>query len=240
MGQIFLAMGLFTNLSKKLPRSGPWLEGIKDVSGLLMLGAFYYHLDLLLPQHWFDVALGAGLIVLGSLGGAFEKELRSALAKIRKGAGWAAILFGSFLLVVGFFQLRPLLSTQSLSGLAIASDSVPGIQWQDLNDQALNEAKRQGQPVLIDFYADWCAACHELDRITFVHPRVIDATKNFVRLRFDATKDSEILTKYKQRYGILGLPWVVLIDSKGEFRKDLTLTEFEEPEQFLRRLESVK
>ncbi|MBX3016718.1 MAG: protein-disulfide reductase DsbD [Bdellovibrionaceae bacterium] len=239
MGQLFLALGLFTNLSKKLPKSGGWLNGVKNVSGLLMLGAFYYHLELLMPQRTFDIALAVGLIILGSLGGAFQKTIESPFQKIAKGAGWAMLMFGSFLMIVGIFDLRPMLSSQSMSGLPMAGDKVPGIIWQDLNDQAINEAKRQGKPVVIDFYADWCAACHELDRITFVNPRVIDATQNFVRLRFDATRDSEQLAIYKKRYGILGLPWVVLIDAKGEFRKDLTLTEFEEPVRFLDRLNKL-
>lgn len=240
MGQLFLALGLFTNLSKKLPRSGPWLNGVRNASGLLMLGAFYYHLELLLPQRYFDVALAAGLIVLGSLGGAFQKTVETSFAKIAKGAGWAMLLFGSFLMVVGVFDLRPLLSSQSLSGLPLAADGVPGIEWRALNDQSLDEAKRQGKPVIIDFYADWCAACHELDRITFVHPRVIEATRDFERLRFDATRDSAQLEIYKKRYGILGLPWVVLIDRDGQVRRDLTLTEFEEPVRFLDRLQKVR
>lgn len=236
MGQIFLAMGLFTNLSKKLPRSGPWLAAVKNASGLLMLGAFYYHLELLLPQRYFDLALGIGLIALGSLGGAFQKSTENAFAKLLKGAGMALIIFGSFLVIVGAFELRPMLSTQSVSGLPVANESTPGLEWRPLNDQAVNEAKRQGRPVLIDFYADWCAACHELDRITFVHPLVMEHAQGFERLRFDATRDSEQLAVYKKRFGILGLPWVVFIGADGEIRRDLTLTEFEEPVKFLERL----
>lgn len=240
MGQIFLAMGLFTNLSKQLPKSGPWLAGVKHVSALLMLGAFYYHLDLLIPTRWFDLALGLGMVAIGSLGGAFEKTTQTPVQKIRKGGGWAALLFGVFLTVVGAFELRPLLSSQSLSGLPVSNSDAPSLQWQNLTDEALAQAQKNGKPVLIDFYADWCAACHELDRITFTHPRVQQTAEDFVRLRFDATNDSAELQKFKQRYGILGLPWVVLIDSSGEERKDLTLTAFEEPILFLERMNKAR
>lgn len=240
MGQIFLAMGLFTNLSKKLPKSGPWLAGVKFVSGLLMLGAFYYHLDLLIPQRWFDISMAIGLILLGSLGGAFEPNSHRPSTKVLKGIGWSALLFGSFLMVVGVFDLRPRLSAQSLSGLPVADSTLPGLPWQNLTEQALADAKAQGKPVLIDFFAEWCAACHELDRITFIHPRVQDRLQNFSRLRFDATKDSAELQMYKKRYGILGLPWVLLITPQGEVRKDLTLTEFEEPVRFLQRLDKFQ
>lgn len=243
MGQIFLLLGAFTSLTKKLPRSGPWLHLTKQISGLLMLGVFYYFLSLLLPLRWFDGALALGLILLGSLGGAFLKELpahgvRGILARLQKGFGWSAIIFGSILLAIAIFDLRPRLSTTSLSGMpGVENSTAMSLAWQPLTDQTLKTALEEKKPVLIDFFAEWCAACHELDKITFVDARVAELLKkNFVLLRFDATKDSAELTRFRQRYGILGLPWVVFIDQNGKERKDLTLTEFEEPVHFSARL----
>lgn len=235
LGQIFLVLGAFTNLTKKLPHSGPWLNLTKKISGLMMLAVFYYYLDMLLPLRMFDFALAAGLILLGSLGGAFDKNSDNPIKKIQKGLGWAALIFGIFLLIVATFQLRPHLSAQSLSGQAI-DETAPSLNWEPLTEEALKKAKAEGKPVLIDFYADWCAACHELDRLTFTNKRVQLAATQFKVLRFDATNDSEALKTYKQKYGIIGLPWVVFIDKSGTYKKDLTLTGFEEPTNFLDRM----
>lgn len=242
MGQIFLVLGVSTNLTKKLPRSGPWLDGVKQVSGLLMLGVFFYYLSLLLPLRLFDIASAIGLISLGSLGGAFTRPNTSVFSRLRKGFGIAAILFGAFLFVVGAFDLRPMLSSTTISGAGgLAGESAkPSLNWQPLTAEALAQAKTTGRPIMIDFYADWCAACHELDRYTFTQERVQTLAADFTVFRFDATRDSSELTAFKKEFGILGLPWVVFIDPKGHFRKDLTLTEFEEPVKFLNRMQRAQ
>lgn len=181
MGQLFLALGLSTHLTKKLPRSGPWLVVVKKAFGVLMLGVFIYY---------------------------------------------ASLLYAS------------LESSESKSQKIAAKDAFPGqgLVWEPLTEQALAQAASEGKPVIIDFWAEWCGACHELDKVTYTHQRVQLMASQFALFKFDATSESPELEKFRQQFKIVGLPWVVFLDRKGKWIEDLTLAGFEDPEPFVERL----
>lgn len=238
LGLIFLVLGAFTELTRRLPRSGPWLEATKFVLGSFMLGAFYYYLGLIIPDRWHDVLLGIGLLTLGSLGGAFSSmKGATALKKIRKGVTQGLLVLGFGYLALGVFNLRPLLQQRMISegGAATALTT----QWRPYSEEALAKAAEENKPVLVDFWAEWCAACHELEQITFVDLRVRSVMEQFVLLRFDATQDTPELRRLKAKWKIQGLPTVLLLNPRGVWLNELTLTEFERPERFLKRIEKA-
>ncbi|XGC80297.1 protein-disulfide reductase DsbD family protein [Bdellovibrio bacteriovorus] len=236
LGLIFIALGFSEELLKKLPRSGPWMNGSKFILGTLMLSAFYYYLDLLVPARLFDLAFGVGLIVLASIYGAFINGAHlSALLRIRKGLMQAVLVVGIGYLGLAAFDLRPYLHGRFMATNSL--NKIDSIQWQPYSDEALEQAAKDGKPVIIDFWADWCAACHELEQQTFTDMRVRAMGNKFVFLKFDATKDSEQLKALKKKYNIQGLPTVVFINPNGVWIDALTLTQFEKPEDFVRRME---
>ncbi|MBX2987541.1 MAG: thioredoxin family protein [Bdellovibrionaceae bacterium] len=240
LGLIFLFLGVFTEFTRRLPRSGPWLETVKFVLGSLMLGAFYYYLSLLVPQSWHDAALGLGLVILGSLGGAFAPlKGTTAFKKIKKGLSQAFLILGFGYLVLGVFDLRPFIQVRMMDPGASAGPGVRSLEWQPYSEEALQAAAVARQPVIIDFWAEWCAACHELEQHSFSHPRVRALLGSFVRLKYDATKDSADLRALKKRWKIQGLPTVLFVNPNGVWLEGLTLTEFEKPEAFIRRVEKA-
>ena len=95
------------------------------------------------------------------------------------------------------------------------------------------------KPCIVDFYADWCAACKELESITFMDKAVMEEGKRFVLLRFDATKMTPEFDLLMEKFKILGLPTIVFHDGQT-WRTDLTLTGFESGPEFLLRMKKVK
>lgn len=238
LGLIFIALGLSNQLLKALPRSGTWMNGFKFILGTLMLGAFYYYLELLLPDRWFDLALGLGLIIVASVYGAFiSASNKKTLDHIRKGLMLAVLIVGIGYVVLGAFDLRPY-----IYGRITANDSLNKIQklnWQPFDEGKIAQAAKDGKPVIIDFWADWCAACHELEEHTFTDPRIRAMASNYVLFKFDATKDSEQLKVLKKKYNIQGLPTVIFLNPHGVWIDALTLTQFESADKFLNRMEKA-
>lgn len=236
LGLIFIALGLSNQLVKALPRSGPWMIAFKFVLGTLMLSAFYYYLNLLLPSRWFDAGLGIGLVVLASVYGAFMSvKNRGPASMIQKGLMQATLIVGIGYLCLSVFDLRPY-----INGRIAADNSLNQIQklnWQPYSEQSLQQAAKDRKPVIIDFWAEWCAACHELEEHTFTDLRVRALAGNYTLLKFDATKDSAELRELKKKYNIQGLPTVLFMNSNGVWIDALTLTQFEKAEAFVSRME---
>jgi thiol:disulfide interchange protein DsbD len=238
LGLIFIILGLSNQLSGFLPRSGHWMNFFKFVLGTLMLSAFYYYLNLLIPARWFDLALGIGLILLASVYGAFgPTKTRKALEQIRKGTMLAVLIVGLGHVVLGSFDLRPFLYAKIQNTSSI--NQINQMNWLLYSDELLEQAKKENKPVIIDFWAEWCAACHELADHTFTDPRVRALGANFLLLKFDATQHSEKLTELKKRYKIRGLPTLIFISPNGVWNDALTLTEFEPANKFTARLEKA-
>ena len=92
---------------------------------------------------------------------------------------------------------------------------------------------------MIDFWAFWCAACHELEQFTFTDPRVQKLTENFHVFKYDATKVTPETKKWMEKFSIHGLPTVIFLSSEGQWLEELTLNEYESADQFLIRLQKV-
>ena len=94
---------------------------------------------------------------------------------------------------------------------------------------------------MLDFYADWCLPCKELDHRTFSQPEVVDATSEFVVLKVDLTKSaSKEVSEMRKRFGIHGVPTIVFIDQNGKERTDLRVLGFVDKTEFLRRIDALK
>jgi thioredoxin:protein disulfide reductase len=240
MGVLFFVLGA-TSLS--LPRSGAWMETVKSVLGIVLLAAAAALLLPLLPRahdlplREKQVAIIAGVIafaavLIGALTLSFHSETRD---KILKASGLLLLLFGISLRFgwLGMPQhegLRP-------------------IAWLRDEKAAVKQSQASGKPLLIDFGAEWCAACKELDAHTWIDPKVADeVTEHFVPLKIDATNDDDETEALEKKYAVPGLPTVLMLACKDPSPKECSVpqdgpgrvTGFLEPPEMLERLRTLE
>ena len=207
MGLLFFLIGAF---SLSLPKSGPWMETVKSVFGVALLAAAGVFLLDAVPSSkpYFSAARAAAIAAAaaaaaGVLVGALHTSFGgSTAARLAKAAGVVLLVGG---IVYG-------------SGAAGARERVraaEGLAWLHDEEQALALARREGRPVIIDFWAEWCAACKELDRTAWADPRVREEASRFVALKLDGTDGSDAFQRVTEKYGIVGMPTVVFIDPRG-------------------------
>lgn len=235
MGLLFLMIGMSAQATKLLPKSGAWMENVKYFFGVLMLGAAFYFLDFLVSRPVLVVLAGAAMLLLGYFGGAL-RPARNRSEIFKRGFCHLAMTLGLATIAYGI-----ILKTHPAPLTAKPADATAKAEkeWHPYSDEVMAKALAEGKPVLLDFYADWCGACKEMEHKTFPEPEFQAAAERFTLVRFDATNDSPKLEEFRQRFDIIGLPTVVFIDSKGNWVKDLTVVAFQDAAFFAERMRKV-
>ena len=245
MGVPLLLIG--ASSGKILPRPGAWMDKIKTLFGFIML----------IMAVWLSArVLGsmAELLLYGIIGvfasvffGAFDatSSEQSGSKKLLKGAALLAFIY-SVLLIAGSFSgaksaLNPLEGFKNASGAGVnLSKNEPNFIAVSNLTELENAVKSSSKPVLIDFYATWCASCNELDEITFKDEVVLKKLENFTLLRVDVTKNSSSDAQIMKKFGLIGPPAILFFHAGSDAQDELKnarLIGFYPPEKFLVHLE---
>ena len=201
------------------PKPGEWMEQVKKAMGFVLVAMAFYFVRPLTGDSVFRWGVAASLLV----GAAFLFLKRSTGPR---GGRAMRLACASLLLIAGaaFAFPRP--------------HSGDTLQWQHYDASVIATAK---QPVVIDFYADWCLPCKELDEKTFPDHTVAAELNRFTRVKANLTNgDDAAVQKLTKQYGIIGVPTLVFIDSTGHEVPSLRLTGFEPPKAFVNRLQQVR
>lgn len=221
LGFPYLILGTFSGLLKKIPKSGPWLVWVERIFGVVLTGAALFYLALAIAPQYSVYVVPLTLFLGGLYLGFFDHSGRG--KKVMQRVQWA---FGIVAIVFGVVTAR-----------ALASDTV---EWEPFSDDRLTEAAENGQPVIMDFYADWCIPCIELDRNTFTDEQVIRATKDIVRFKVDLTHfDSPEAEALRRRFDVSGVPTIVFLYADGSEERPSRIVGFVPPDDFLKRLEPI-
>lgn len=242
LGVPFMFLAVFSGSIDRLPRSGAWMVWVRSIFGFILIAMAIYFLRPLFPDSLlYHAALSMALLAGGIYMAWIEptKMPGKVFLVIRNLIGLAffllALIFGTTG-VRGYIDEK-LADARVDSGAAVATD---GIHWQEFSDDLLRKARESAQPVLIDFYADWCIPCKELDKFSFTDPAVITLSRKFLMLKADLTTASTPqTTRLKQAYEVKGVPTLVFLNSDGNEAGELRVVGFIEKDELLERMKAV-
>jgi thiol:disulfide interchange protein DsbD len=205
--------------AKALPKSGLWLVRVKQAFGVVFLGIAILMVSRIVPPQvslalWAMLAIGAGVFL-----GAFDAAPSCPVRRLAKAAGIAAVLYGGTL-VVGTAggatdPLQPLAFLARGSAPSAATEvAATRVTTSAEFDAAVRTAKAQGKPILVDFTAEWCVSCKEIDRNVFADPTVQARLKDVAVIRADMTDYNEASRTLMQRFRVMGPPTILFLDPK--------------------------
>ncbi len=238
MGLPLLIIG--TSAGKFLPRAGSWMNSVKAIFGVLLLAVAIWMLERIIPAAFTLALWGVLLVVCAIYLGALEHLQPEAGGwhKLWKGLGIVMLVYGSMLLIGalsgGSDPLRPL---DGLRGSNTAAAQQHGVTFHQIKgidglQQALTLANSQGKSVMLDFYADWCISCKEMEKRTFSNPAVQNTLRDVVLLQADVTANDAQDQALLKKFGIFGPPSILFFNPAGEELSQYRLVGFLEPERF--------
>jgi len=263
IGVPFFVLGVST---VRLPRGGVWMEWVKSVLGIMLVALALTYLKDASP--WArDVVKGLGaqlgrlpgalvagvLATVGVLAGAVHRSFKEGSRDFGLKALGVALVVVALVLRGGALDAGPVGALWVRLGVA-EPPQAPAWRWHHVMprkqatfsstefEQVLAQAKSEGRPVLIDFFADWCAACKELDRETYPAQEVISqsAEGQFLTIKVDATNSDDALDALMERFGVEGLPTVAFVSPGGKVLQRPRITGFLAPVPFATEMKKAR
>jgi thiol:disulfide interchange protein DsbD len=245
MGAPLIVFG--ASAGKLLPRAGAWMDAVKAVFGVTFLGLAIWMLSRILDGVWIMLMTGALGVACAVYLGALDRlpEQVSGWRRLWKALGVVILIGAAAELIGAAAGSNDLL--QPLHGLSAGTAAAPGamaattlpfkrIKSTEDVDRELATAKAAGKPALLDFYADWCVSCKEMEKFTFTDPAVRAALGNFVLLQADVTANDDTDQALMKHYNIVAPPDTLFFGGDGAEKHSLQLTGPESADKFLKRI----
>jgi len=225
LGLPLFFLAIFSGRIDKLPRSGEWMLWVRKLMGWILLGMAAYFIRPILPK-----TVGIFFIAAVALGAGIHLS-------------WIDRTKASFR-AFEWFRTAVLIATIVMTTLLIGSWGMqgPGVTWQSYSDALLSEAKKGNKPMIIDFSANWCSPCRELDEITFHDAEIVkQAERDFIMVKIDLTrKEIPVHEQLLKKYEVKGVPTIVFLDHQGHERHNLRVVDYMPADQFLVRMAEAR
>jgi len=253
IGVPFFLIGVFT---VRLPKGGAWMEWVKSVFGIALVALAASYLRDALPPFREAVAqagtaLGrTGGVTLAAVAGAVGILLGAVHLSFKEGKQWLPKGLGVAAVLVAFLVRTAVPAAAAAAPVVDANTPPAEFQWAmkvqlkdgetlDPFEQALAKAHKDCKPVMIDFFAEWCAACKELDKYTYVSKDVVAESQRFVNIKVDGTNENDQLDTLYARFGVQGLPTVAFVSPTGEILQEPRVAGFLPPDKFVAQMQRV-
>jgi thiol:disulfide interchange protein DsbD len=242
MGAPLLAVGVFSR--SFLPKTGPWMNAVNRFFGVLLLATALWLVSPVIPA-WVNMLGWAALMIVPAIYMHALDPLpatASGWQRLWKGVGVALLIAGGAMLVGLLGGARdPLQPLSVLHGTGAAAVS-PAPTFQRVRTVAeLDERiKSAGQPVMLDFYADWCVSCKEMEKFTFADAKVAAQMNKMLLLQADVTANNDDDKALLKRFGLFGPPGIIFFDAKGTELTELRVVGYQPPGQFLPTVERAQ
>jgi len=224
LGIPFIFLAFFSGRISNLPKAGDWMVGVRTIFGVILVGMALYFLNPIIPDTIFAVLLPLFLVISGIYLLVFNK----AGDNTRGFSTFKKILAILAIFAAGYFA-KPENNENQVK-----------MNWVKFSQEYYETAVADEKPVMIDFYADWCIPCKELDKLTFTDDEIIKLSEKFNLVKVDLTSGAEgDIKALKDKYKVKGVPTIVFIDKNGKEMKHHRTLGFVEPEKFIVKMQET-
>ena len=244
MGAPLILVGVFSR--SLLPKTGPWMNAVSRFFGVLLLATALWLVSPVIPA-WVNMLGWAALMIVPAIYMHALDPLpaqASGWQRLWKGVGVALLIAGGAVLLglLGGARdpLQPLSFLRGGSAAAAAVSPAPTFQRVKSVAELDERLKSAGRPVMLDFYADWCVSCKEMEKLTFADPKVAAQMNRMLLLQADVTANSDADKALLKRFGLFGPPGIIFFDARGGERTDLRVVGYQPPDTFLPTLERAQ
>ncbi len=242
LGTPFIFLAMFSGSLNRIPRSGAWMVWVRKIFGFVLVGMAFYFLESLFTNIlWYYTLLGITAIIAGIYLAWIDPTEGSgkAFPILKNLVGIAFLFAGAFFWVSsveGYVDYR--LQTFTTSGGETVANNI--ILWQPYSPVKLQQAQEKQMPVMIDFFANWCIPCKELDKFTFSDHRVIELSRKFMMLKADLTRSqSTEVQQLQKQYHIKGVPTIVFLGPDGKEIPGMRVVSYVKADEFVNTLQQV-
>lgn len=226
-----------------LPKAGAWMEAVKQFFGVLMLALAIWLISTLIPLS-IQMLLWAALLVLSAIYMHALDALpnnASGWQKLWKGIGILALLIGSAFLIGALSGARDIMRPLAAlgNGQVEAASTLQFVRIKKVAELDTRIAQANGKTVMLDFYADWCISCKEMERYTFTDAKVQAKLKNTVLLQIDVTANNDEDKALLKRFELFGPPAILFFDAQGREQNVHRIIGYQNVGQFLQSLNYV-
>jgi len=219
----YLFLGIFSDKIGNLPKSGEWLNGVRIFFGLVLVGMAIYFINPLISKNIREFLLPGYMILAGFYYAVVDNSGKKSAWFLKM-----KIALSIVIIIAGVWLIKP------------ANENIKELGWKKYSIENIQKADEENKLVMIDFFADWCIPCKELDEMTFADKKVQERLLGIVLIKADLTKNSEEVNRLRKLYDIKGVPTIIFLDEDGNEIESMRFNGFMKPDKFIERINYLR